>query len=339
MDRQAFGGTRDGQAVELYTLRTRAGLRARVMTYGATLTSLEVPDRQGRLANVVLGFDALEGYLGGSGYVGAIVGRYANRIAGGRLPLGDRAYALTNNDGANHLHGGARGFDKVVWRAEPLAGGGGSGLRLRYTSPDGEEGYPGTLEAAVVYTLTEDGALGIEYTATTDRPTVVNLSHHSYFNLAGGGDVLGHQLTIDADRFTPVDQALIPTGERRAVAGTPFDFRRPTAVGTHIDDRDPQLAAGAGYDHNFVLNAPGSGLRAVARLGEPRSGRVMDVFTTEPGLHLFTDQARRRGVCLETQHFPDSPNRPEFPSTRLEPGQRYQSATVYRFAAIGGEDG
>jgi aldose 1-epimerase len=332
METTAFGRTRDGQAVELYTLRTDRGLTARVMTYGATLTRLEVPDRDGRTRNVVLGWDSLDGYLASARYLGATIGRYANRIARGRFRLGDQSCALTVNDGGNHLHGGQRGFDKVVWRAEPSDAPHAPRLKLRYTSRDGEEGYPGTLDAEVAYTLGESGALRIEYSATCDRPTVVNLSHHSCFNLAGEGDVLAHELAIDADRFTPVDAGLIPTGELRGVAGTPFDFRRPTRIGARIDEDDPQLAAGAGYDHNFVLNGESGVLRPVARLREPHGGRVMDVLTTEPGLHLFTDKAHRRGVCLETQHFPDSPNQPAFPSTRLAPGQRYQSTTVYRFS-------
>jgi aldose 1-epimerase len=347
MEQRAFGRTQDGQPVELYTLRSSRGLSVEVMTYGGIVRSLRLPDRDGRGSDVVLGFDALDGYLAGSPYFGAIVGRYANRIAKGRFRLGDEVYALATNDGDNHLHGGVRGFDKVVWVAEPLTGADGPSLRLRYRSQHGEEGYPGTLAATVVYTLTERDELRIDSTATTDRPTVVNLAHHSYFNLAGqgAGDVLGHELTVDADRFTPVDAGLIPTGELRPVAGTPFDFRRPTRIGARIDGRDPQLVAGRGYDHNFALNRRG-GLSPCARLREPRSGRVVEVLTTEPGLHLYTGNLldgsltgkdgtvyeRRSGVCLETQHFPDSPNHPAFPSTRLDPGQRYESTTVYRFA-------
>jgi len=348
IEKSPFGRTPDGQPVELYRLRTRRGLTATLATYGGIVTSLELPDREGRLADVVLGFDALDGYLSGNPYFGAIVGRYGNRIAKGRFRLENQEHVLAVNFGANHLHGGVRGFDKVVWTAEPLTTEDGPALRLGYASPDGEEGYPGALMASVVYTLTEQGELRIEYAAATDRPTVVNLTHHSYFNLAGhgAGDVLGHLLTIDADRFTPVDDGLIPTGELRGVAGTPFDFREPTAIGARIDEDDPQLATGGGYDHNFVLNRRQPGLGFAARVHEPRSGRAIEVFTTEPGLHFYSGNLldgrltgkggrhypRRAGLCLETQHFPDSPNQPGFPTTRLDPGRRYESATVYRFS-------
>jgi aldose 1-epimerase len=340
MDQRAFGRTRDGQAVELYTLRTRGEFAAEIATYGGIVTSLRVPDRQGRLADVVLGFDSLDGYLADTRFMGAIIGRYANRIAHGRFDLDGRTYVLAANDGPHHLHGGARGFHTVVWRAEPLGAAGGSALRLGYTGADGEEGYPGRLEASVVYALTDDGELRIEYCATTDRPTVVNLTHHSYFNLAGRGrgDVLGHELTVHAGRFTPVDAGLIPTGELRGVEGTPFDFRKATRIGARLSSGDPQLALGRGYDHNFVLEGSAGGLRPVALLREPGSGRVMEVLTTEPGLHLYTGNSLEPphgGLCLETQRFPDSPHRPEFPSARLDPGQRYASTTVYRFSAAG----
>jgi aldose 1-epimerase len=343
---ETFGSTPEGRQVRIYRLTNANGLKAGIMTYGATVVSLEVPDKAGRMDDIVLGYDNLESYIKNSPYFGAIVGRYGNRIAKGRFRLGDEEYALATNNGENHLHGGVRGFDKVVWSAEPGPANDGPSLRLRYTSKDGEEGYPGTLSATVVYTLTESGELRIEYSATTDKPTVVNLTHHSYFNLAGDGDVLGHELTIDADRFTPVDAGLIPTGELKGVAGTPFDFRKPTAIGARIGQDDPQLLLGKGYDHNFVLNRKGAGAVAVARLREPKSGRVVEVLTTEPGLQFYSGNfldgsltgkggkvyKHRYGLCLEAQHFPDSPNQPAFPSTRLDPGQRYESTTVYRFS-------
>jgi aldose 1-epimerase len=348
-ERRDFGRTPEGRAVELYTLAGPRGFLVSIATYGATVTSVLVPDRAGRLADVVLGFDSLDGYLAGSAYFGAIVGRYANRIAKGRFRLGAAEHRLATNDGAHHLHGGARGFDKVVWSAEVVSAGDGPSLRLRYASPDGEEGYPGRLDAEVAYTLTRAGELRVECAATSDAPTVVNLTHHSYFNLAGhdAGDVLGHELTIDADRFTPTDAGQIPTGELLGVAGTPFDFRRPLAIGARIGADDPQLRVGLGYDHNFVLNRKGVGLFGAARLSDPGSGRVLEVLTTEPGLQLYSGNRldgtltgkagarypRHAGVCLETQRFPDSPNRPEFPSSSLKPGERYSSTTVYRFSS------
>jgi len=348
MEKKPFGRTSDGQSIDLYTLRNGKGESVSIAAYGGIVTSLTLPDRAGRMADVVLGFDALDGYLTPAPYFGALIGRYGNRIAKGRFRLGDAEYVLATNNGANHLHGGVRGFDKVVWSAEPGAAKDGPSLRLRYASRDGEEGYPGTLTATVVYTLTESGDLRIEYAATTDKPTVVNLTHHSYFNLAGhaAGDILGHELTIDADRFTPVDAGLIPTGELKSVAGTPFDFRKPTPIGARIAVDDPQLAAGQGYDHNFVLNRRGPGLQLAARVREPKSGRVMAVLTTEPGIQFYTGNfldgtlvgkggaryAKRSGFCLETEHFPDSPNQPSFPSTRLDPGQKYETTTVYRFS-------
>lgn len=347
MEKMAFGTTQDGRAVDLYTLRTARGLSARIATYGAAVTGLEVPDRHGRMADVVLGFDSLEGYLAGCPYFGAIVGRYANRIAKGRFRLGNRQCVLTRNDGENHLHGGVRGFDKVVWDAEPMTGADGPGLRLTHVSRDGEEGYPGTLTAIVEYTLGETGELRIRYRATTDVPTVVNLTHHSYFNLAGhaSGHVLEHELTVDAECFTPVDAGRIPTGELKDVSGSPFDFRAPTSLGARLGQDDPQLRVAGGYDHNFVLNRTGPGLFRAARLREPTTGRVLEVLTTAPGLQVYSGNfldgsitgkegavyRKHAGVCLETQHFPDSPNHRQFPSTRLDPGQRHESTTVYRF--------
>jgi aldose 1-epimerase len=294
----------------------------------------------------VLGYDDLEGYLGSRFYFGAVVGRYANRIAGGRFALAGRTYTLARNNGENHLHGGLRGFDKVVWAARPLAGPGGAALELRYLSRDGEEGYPGNLEALVTYRLTDGGALEIDYQASADRETICNLTHHGYFNLDGGEDILGHQLTLHASRFTPVRAGLTPTGELRAVAGTPLDFRTATAIGARIDVPDEQLALAGGYDHNWVLDRDGAGLVPAATLFGPLSGRVLQVLTTEPGLQFFSGNfpqgtevrkankvyGYRSGLCLETQHFPDSPNHPAFPSTVLRPGERYSSSTIYRFS-------
>jgi aldose 1-epimerase len=323
----------DGRAVEVFTLANARGLEVRIITYGGIIVSLQAPDRHGRRDDVVLGYDTLDGYLTSSRYVGAIVGRYANRIAQGRFRLDGRTYQLARNNGPHHLHGGTRGFDKVLWEAGPFQNARGAGVLLTHTSPDGDEGYPGSLSIRVTYTLTDANELIADFAATTDRPTPVNLTQHSYFNLAGrgAGDVLRHELMIDADRFTPVDATLIPTGVLAPVAGTPFDFRQPTAIGARIDQPDAQLAIGKGYDHNFVLNRQGSAaeLRHAARVVEPVSGRTLEVLTTEPGLQLYTGD--RRAFCLETQHFPDSPNQPEFPSTILRPGGEYRSRTVFVF--------
>jgi aldose 1-epimerase len=345
--RESFGKTREGGAVELYTLTNRNGAEAKVMSYGGTLVSLRVPDRRGRLDDVVLGFDGVAGYeQSPSTYFGALVGRYANRIAKGRFTLNGVEYKLATNNGENHLHGGVRGFDKVVWKARPLKVAGGQALELTYRSKDGEEGYPGNLSVRVVYTLTGRNELKIVYSATTDKDTVVNLTHHSYFNLAGAGDILSHRLWIDADRFTPTDAGAIPTGELRAVRGTPFDFTRPTVIGARIEEPDEQLRLGKGYDHNFVLNGRAGVLRRAAEVYEPSTGRVMQVWTTEPGLQLYTGNfldgeagkggktyGRRYGFCLETQHYPDSPNRPDFPTTTLRKGGRYRTTTIYKFSA------
>jgi aldose 1-epimerase len=343
-ERRAFGTTGDGAAVDLYTITNAHGSVARVATYGATLTELWVPDRDGRLADVVLGFDRLEPYLAAPFYMGATLGRVANRIAGGRFTLDGRDYALATNRAPHHLHGGTRGFDKRVWGARPLAGD--NGVAFDYTSPDGEEGYPGTLRVTVTYTLTDDDALRVDYAATTDRATPINLSNHSFFNLAGAGTVLDHVLTLQAHRYTPVDATLIPTGALAPVEGTPLDFTRPTRVGARID----ALGATNGYDHNFVLDGGTSGggtLALAARLEEPTSGRVLEVWTTEPGLQLFTGNRfdgtltgagghlleRHAGLSLETQHFPDAVHHPEFPSVVLRPGTTFRSTTVYRFTA------
>jgi aldose 1-epimerase len=342
--RAPFGTLPDGTVVESFTLRNAHGIEVRAITYGAIIVSLRVPDRAGRLDDVVLGHDGLDGYLAKPAYFGSVVGRYGNRIAKGRFTLDGKTYALAANNGPNHLHGGVKGFDKVVWKAEPAADG--TAVTFRYTSPDGEEGYPGTLQARVTYTLNDKDELSFEYAATTDKPTHVNLTQHSYFNLAGpGGDILGHELTLDADRFTPVDDTLIPTGTLAPVSGTPFDFRKATAIGARIGQDDEQLRRGKGYDHNFVLNHPEGGLRHVGRLADPKTGRTMDIQTTEPGIQFYSGNfldgtitgkggvvyKHRSGLCLETQHFPDSPNQPSFPSTVLRPGQEYRSKTVLLF--------
>jgi aldose 1-epimerase len=339
----SFGRTPQGESVELYTLRNGA-VEASVTSYGATLVRLSAPDRHGKTADVLLGFDTLEGYLGEHPYFGSTVGRYANRIAKGRFSLGGAEFKLALNDGANHLHGGVRSFGRVLWEGRDASDAYGPAVELSYLSRDGEEGYPGELSAKVTYRLSASGELRIDYLATTNRETVVNLTNHAYFNLAAEGDILGHELWIDADRFTPVDAGLIPTGELRGVEGTPFDFRQPTSIGARIDQPDEQLKLGRGYDHNFVLNgAPGGAARPVARVREPRSGRLLEVSTSEPGLQLYSGNfldgsvrgkagrayARRTGFCLETQHYPDSPNKPAFPSTVLKPGGTYRSTTIY----------
>lgn len=339
--KQPFGKTPDGKAVDLYTLAT-GKLEARIMTYGGIVVSLRVPDRAGASADVIHGFDSLDGYLKGHPYFGALVGRYGNRIAKGKFKLGGKEYTLAGNNNGNHLHGGIKGFDKQVWTAREA---GPSALELTYVSKDMEEGFPGTLNVKVVYTLEENG-LKIDYTATTDKETIVNLTNHTYFNLAGSGDVLGHRVRIAASRFTPVDAGLIPTGELKPVAGTPFDFTTPHTIGERIEAIDGQIALGKGYDHNFALDAKGGALTLAAVVEEPKSGRVMEVWTKEPGLQFYTGNfldgslkgkgrtyGPRSGFCMETQHFPDSPNKPSFPSVGLKPGATYSTTTVYRFSA------
>ena len=346
--KQSFGETAGARPVELYTLTNAGGMQVKITTYGATVTSLMVPDRDGNPGDVVLGYDSLEAYSTRKEYFGCIAGRYANRIAGGKFSLHGTEYQLAANDGDNHLHGGIRGFDKVVWQAQGVEDDCGIGIKLDYLSPDGEEGYPGNLSISVLYTLTENNELRIDYFATTDKSTIVNLTHHSYFNLAGAGtgDILSHDLMINADRFTPVDKSLIPTGELRKVAGTPFDFTKPTAIGDRIDQDDEQLQIGGGYDHNFVLNKDAEGPCLAARAFEKKSGRTMEVYTTQPGVQFYSGNFmenniaakagllyhHRGGFCLETQHFPDSPNRPDFPSTALEPESEYRQTTIYKFA-------
>lgn len=347
INRAPFGTTPDGSQVEAFTLTNANGIELKAISYGAIIVSLRVPDRTGRMDDIVLGYDSLQGYLRVSPYFGAIVGRYGNRIGSGRFTLDGRTYRLATNNGPNHLHGGNRGFDKVVWQAEPLQNDSGVGVTFTYTSPDGEEGYPGTLLARVSYTLTDRDELVVEYHATTDQATPVNLTQHTYFNLAGDGrgDILGHELLINADSFTPVDSTLIPTGSMAPVDGTPFDFRTPTAIGARIGADDQQLRFGGGYDHNFVLQQEDAAIGRAARVVEPSTGRTLDIYTTEPGLQFYSGNFldgtitgkggrvyhHRYGLCLETQHYPDSPNQPQFPSTVLRPGQEYRSRTVLVF--------
>jgi aldose 1-epimerase len=345
IQKEAFGKTAEQEAVDLYTLTNNKGASVKIMTYGGIVTSLRVPDRNGKMGDVVLGYDDLESYLKSNPFFGALVGRYGNRIAKGKFSLNGKEYTLARNNDPNHLHGGNKGFDKVVWKAKELSGRQGPSLVLSYVSKDGEEGYPGKLTVTVIYTLTHNNELKIAYSATTDKLTVVNLTHHSYFNLAGEGDVLKHELMLAADHFTPVDATLIPTGEYRSVKGTPMDFTRPFAIGARIDQADEQLKFGRGYDHNWILNNRKGTLGLAARAYEPTTGRVMEVYTTEPGIQFYSGNflngtgkggrayTPRSGFCLETQHFPDSPNQPKFPSTSLRPGQRYQTTTVYRFSA------
>jgi aldose 1-epimerase len=335
--------------MDLYTLTNANGLEARVINYGAHLISLKVPDRNGRFADVLLGFDRPEEYEQSNPYFGAIVGRYANRIAHGRFTLNGVTYQLATNDRGNHLHGGIRGFDKVFWQGQPSEPAGrGSGVALTYLSPNGEEGYPGTLQAKVTYILNDENGLEIHYEATTGQPTVINLTNHAYFNLADGGreTILDHVLMIAGSRVTPTDKASIPTGQIVSAHGTPFDFTRPTPIGARIQQDNEQLAYGLGYDHNWVLDKIGNELSLAATVHDPASGRFMEVLTTQPGIQFYSGNQLdgsvrgkqgiayefRSGLCLETQHFPDSPNHPSFPSTVLNPGSTYTQTTVYRFS-------
>src|SRR6266853_1388928 len=347
--KKSFGKTPGGQPVDLYVLTNKSGAQASITNYGGAVVSLKMPDRNGKLADVVLGYDTVDGYVNDKAYFGAIVGRYGNRIARAQFVLDGKSYTLAKNNGENSLHGGMKGFNKALWTAKTASAKVGQSLELSYISKDGEEGFPGNLKVSVIYTWTDTNALMIEYSATSDKPTVVNLTNHAYFNLAGqgSGDILGHLLTIQADKFTPVDAALIPTGELRDVAGTPFDFRKSAAIGAHIDQDEAQLKLGGGYDHNFALRrSGGAGESLAARFLEPTTGRVMEVWTTEPGVQFYTGNfldgktpgkggltyPRRSAFCLETQHYPDSPNQPKFPSVVLKPGELYHTITKYLFS-------
>ncbi len=340
-----FGQTKDGTPVSLYILSNSNGMEAGICNYGGLVIFLKVPDRNGRFGDVVLGYDDLADYIKDSPYFGAMIGRYGNRIAKGKFTLDGQEYTLATNNGPNALHGGLKGFDKVVWEPRLRATSEGPSLELRYTSKDGEEGYPGNLSVTAVYTLTKDNGLQLEYTATTDKDTVVNLTQHSYFNLAGKGDILNHVVMIPADKFTPVDSTLIPTGELRPVEGTPFDFRKPTAIGARIGQDDEQLKFGNGYDHNWVINKPLGQFGLMARVYEPTTGRVLEVWSTEPGLQFYSGNFLdgknkgkggwvyqfRNGFCMEPQHYPDSPNQPNFPSVVLKPGQVYHNTIIFMF--------
>jgi aldose 1-epimerase len=336
-----------GDLTEIYRLRGPDGMEALITNYGGTVMSLRVPDARGTLDDVVLGYDRPEDYAKASPYFGCLVGRYGNRIAKARFAFDGRTYQLAANDGENSLHGGIKGFDKVVWRARPMKTDLGPALELRYLSKDGDEGFPGNLDVTADYTLTADRGLRVDFSATTDKKTIVNLTHHSYFNLAGKCDVLGHKVLLNAKRFTPVDAALIPTGELRPVAGTPFDFTTPTAIGARIDGDDEQLRLGGGYDHNWVIDKPLGELGLVARVFEPTSGRTLEVLSTEPGTQFYTGNfldgtitgkrgwryTKRSGFCIEPQHYPDTPNQPAFPSVVLAPGETYGTTIIYRFSA------
>ncbi len=348
IEAKPFGKTASGESVELFTFSRAGAPSVSITNLGGYIVSMLAPDREGRTADVTLGFAGLPGYLGDNSSFGCLVGRYANRIAKAAFTLDGKRYTLAANNGPNSLHGGPTGFCKRLWTAKVKSGKDGDVLELTYVSKDGEEGYPGTLTSSVVYSLREDGGLVIDYSATTDAPTVLNLTNHAYFNLAGEGEgtILDHELQLEADSFTPVDATLIPTGELRPVAATPFDFRKPVAIGARIDAADEQIKFGGGYDHNFVLRGPAGTLRLAARVVEKKSGRQLEVFTTEPGIQLYTGNfldgktvgksgkpyLKRGAFCLETQHYPDSPNQPSFPSAVLRPGQTYRQTTVYRLS-------
>jgi len=340
-------GERDGRPVILYTLTNSHGVEISAMNYGGIIQSIRVPDRKGKFADIVLGHDTAEGYIPNPPYIGAIVGRYANRIANGTFTLDGKTYSLPKNDGPNTLHGGTtKTFDKVIWESQPLKGK--NGVSFTYLSADGEEGFPGNLKVTVTYTLTDSNELIIDYDATTDKATPINVSQHSYFNLKGegNGDILDHEIMINADKFTPVDKNLIPTGELRPVKGTPLDFTTSTRIGARIDDSYDQIVLAHGYDHNWIINRKGDSLTLAARVYEPTTGRVLEVTTTQPGVQFYTGNfldgtvtgkaghvyKRRYGLCLETQHFPDSPNHPEFPSTILRPGEKFHQETVFKFS-------
>jgi aldose 1-epimerase len=352
VEKQPFGKTADGLSVDAYTLTNKNGAKVKIITYGARVVSIEVRDGEGKLGDVALGYDDIQGYEKDSSYLGPIVGRYGNRIAKGRFMLDGQTYTLAQNNNGNHLHGGLRGFDKVVWTGQGSVVAGAARLKLTYLSKDQEEGYPGNLSVTVIYTWTNRNELRIEYSAQTDKATVLNLTNHAYFNLAGAGvgDILNHEMRINALRFTPTDETSIPTGELRSVKGTPLDFTSAQPIGARIEDRYEQLISGSGYDHNFVLNKPAGKLGLAAEVYESTSGRVLRVYTTEPGVQFYSGNflsgasgkqgltyPRRSGFCLETQHFPDSPNKPKFPSTVLRPGGRYTQTTIYQFSVRKGQ--
>lgn len=351
--KEAYGKTKDGQAVDLYTCTNRNGLVLKMTNYGATVVSMETPDKAGKKANITLGFSSLEGYLARHPFFGSTVGRYGNRIAKGKFKLDGKEYTLATNNGPNHLHGGIKGFDAVVWKGVPFTAAtdtredklDGAGVRFTYTSPDGEEGYPGKLEVMVDYLLTNSNELRIDYVAKTDKPTVVNLTNHCYWNLggAGSGDILKHELTLAADKFLPIDATSIPTGELAPVKGTAFDFTTPHAIGDRIGEIKKPPHETKGYDHCYVLRGQQGKLELAARVKDPKSGRVMEIFTTEPGVQLYCGNfldgsvggggyKQHDAFCLETQHYPDSPNKPEFPSTVLRPGETYRSTTAHKFS-------
>jgi aldose 1-epimerase len=342
IEKRAFGKTADGKEADLYTLTNANGLKAEITNYGGIVTSLYVPDLNGDLGDIVLGYETLEEYIKENPYFGALVGRYGNRITRGKFTLDDVEYTLATNDGKNHLHGGVKGFDKVVWDAEQMQTNEGPALKLTYLSEDGEEGYPGNLNCTVIYTLTDNDELKVSYEAETDKATVLNLTHHSYFNLSGhgSGDILGHELMLTADNFTPVNDELMPTGEIRPVKGTLMDFTKQTSVGSRIDQ------VKGGYDHNFVLNNSDGSLALAASVYEPKTGRLMEISTTEPAIQFYSGNFldgsikgkgavynKHNGFCLETQHYPDSPNKPDFPSVVLRPGEKYTHLTVHKFSA------
>jgi aldose 1-epimerase len=343
--RADFGKTAEGQAISLYTLTNAQGLVLKMINYGAIVVSLETPDRDGKLANINVGFPTLDGYLQRHPYFGATVGRYGNRIAKGKFKLDDKEYELATNNGPNHLHGGKKGFDALVWEAAEVKSDDGVGLKFKLTSPDGDEGYPGKLDMVVTYTLTNNNELRVEYEATTDKPTVINLTNHNYWNLAGvgSGTILDHELTLAADKYLPIDDTSIPTGELADVAGTVFDFTKPHKIGERIDELKKEPHTTKGYDHCFVLRGQDGKLAMAAKVKDPKSGRVMEIHTTEPGIQLYCGNfldgseggaglPQHAAFCLETQHYPDSPNQAKFPTTRLNPGQKYQSATVHKFS-------
>lgn len=344
--KEPFGSTHDGHPVDVYTLRNKHGIEARIMTYGGILVSLRTPDKAGQFEDVVLGYDHLEGYLARNPYFGALVGRYGNRIAHGKFSLNGHTYSLaTNNNGTHHIHGGFKGFDKVVWTGQASETPQGPALQLTYLSRDGEEGFPGNLSVTAVYTLTEDNGVRLDFTATTDQDTICNLTNHSYFNFRGG-DVLDYLVQINADRFTPIGASLIPTGELRSVGGTPMDFREPTPIGARINHDDEQLRFARGYDHTWVFDKPAGQLGLAATVVDKKSGRRLEVLTTEPGMQFYTGNfldgtihgkggqvyQKRHAFCMEPQHFPDSPNQPNFPSVVLKPGQVYKNTIIYRFS-------